>query len=62
MAKSQTQQPQTPSIVPNEHNQKEHEEKLRREASQTEEAGAGMNEHNRKEHEEKLQRESQKRV
>lgn len=48
----------------NDHNRKEHEAKLAREAKKAKELkGTGaMNEHNQKEHEEKIQRESQKSI
>lgn len=50
------QQPR-PNPGSNEHNKKEHEERLAREGERVREGAPGMNEHNLKEHEEKLKRE-----
>lgn len=41
----------------NEHNEREHQERLAREAEKLKEGSPGDNEHNRKEHEDKLRRE-----
>lgn len=49
------------AMINNEHNKKEHEAKLAREAAEKDYVGQdGMNEHNRKEHEERLAREAAK--
>lgn len=49
-------QPQ-PSPGSNDHNKKEHEERLARESDKVREGAPGFNEHNKKEHEEKVKRE-----
>lgn len=48
-----------PRTGSNEHNQKEHEERLARESERVKPGQPGFNEHNAQEHEEKLRREGQ---
>ena len=49
--------PQPLRTASNEHNDKEHQERLARQEKNLQEATPGGNEHNRQEHEEKMRRE-----